>query len=69
MTVTIGRWKLLAALGGAAAAWPLVGRRSSRRWPVGGYIGPASPDDNAPYTVVSRWQCQQGPLPPPGIGH
>src|SRR5262245_55222295 len=26
MTVTIGRWELLAALGGAAAAWPLVAR-------------------------------------------
>jgi len=25
MTVTIGRRELLAALGGAAAAWPLVG--------------------------------------------
>src|SRR5262249_1205256 len=26
MTVTIGRWELLAALGGAAAAWPLAVR-------------------------------------------
>jgi hypothetical protein len=24
MTVTIGRWELLAALGGVAAAWPLA---------------------------------------------
>jgi len=30
MTVTIGRRELLAALGGAAAAWPLAGVRSRR---------------------------------------
>jgi len=29
MTVTIGRWELLAALGGAVAAWPLAAPRAA----------------------------------------
>src|SRR5262249_51072116 len=54
MTVTIGRRKLLAALGGAAIAWPVAARAQQQPMPVIGFLHQGSPEAYTKFTAAFR---------------
>src|SRR5262249_19296131 len=54
MTVTIGRRELLAALGGAAAAWPLAARAQQPAMPVLGYLDSYAAESTSIFLAAFR---------------
>jgi len=60
MTVTIGRRELLAALGGAAAAWPLAARAQQRPLPVVGFLDAGSAAERVQQVAAVRKGLAEG---------
>ena len=60
MTVTIGRRELLAALGGAAASWPLAARAQPRAMPVIGFLSGRAPEESAHLVEAYRRALKEG---------
>jgi hypothetical protein len=54
MTVTSGRRQLLAALSGAAVAWPLTASAQQRAFPVIGLPSSRSPAVDTPLIAMRR---------------
>jgi putative tryptophan/tyrosine transport system substrate-binding protein len=54
MASHIERRKFLAALGGAAVAWPLVARAQQTAMPVVGFLSGRSPADTAHLVAAFR---------------